>query len=108
MRETTHIISWVDWILKPPISIMGRLNTEGKAFFSLPNQIIRRFWMMLDTPMVVMREAMGTEFFFRRGSRAALSMRIPKRPVKTMLSRMAGSTPIWNPTKSSAAWAPKA
>ena len=59
--------------------------------------------------MVVMREAIGGEPFFRSGSSAALSIKIPSIPVKSMLRRIPGMIPSRIlTTKTIAISAPKA
>ena len=44
-------------------------------------------------PMVVISDAIGIEFFFRSGARAALSTRISRMPVRIIASAMAKNKP---------------
>ena len=106
--DTTNIMIWVIEMGNFPSITVPSPNTEGKFLFSEPKKIINRFVIILDIPIVVMREAIGGDFFFLNGSNATLSIVIPKIPVNSIAAMIPGTIPNCIPIKTIAISAPKA
>ncbi|OPZ68040.1 MAG: hypothetical protein BWY81_01030 [Firmicutes bacterium ADurb.Bin467] len=104
------MISWLDCIVMLPIVMLSNRLSDGNGFFSLEKMysMDRKFWIMKDMPIVVIRVAMGMDFFLRRGSSAALSMSSANMPEATTDKRIAGSSPNFRDTKKYTMYAPNA